>query len=180
MFIESKEKKYVLLDIEGNSAADINQRKMTQFAALVFYNGEIEEINLMNRNINFINSYVSKMTRITVKKCKKEGVTESHMVHEIHELLSSADKIYAYGCDFDKNITKQMFEKYKLPQVETPWVDVIHDVEKYLAPTKLKLSIAASEYGFIESKFHNALTDCYATYYLMEIIDKIKEETNNG
>ena len=68
MYFEDINKKYILLDIEGNSAKREEERKITQFAALVFYNGTQQEINLMNRNVNYINPYVRNMTKISVKK----------------------------------------------------------------------------------------------------------------
>ena len=67
-----------------------------------------------------------------------------------------------------------MFEKYKLPEVKIEWIDVINDVEKYLNPSKLKLSSAANEYGFTDSDYHNALVDCYATLHLMNTIENIR------
>lgn len=173
MYFDDVNKKYILLDIEGNSAKQENERKITQFAALVFENGTTQEINYMNRNVNYINPYVSKMTHISVNDCKQIGYSERNLVTKIHGLLSSCDLIYAYGCDFDKNILNLMFKKYKLEPLSIPWVDVINDVEKYLCPSKLKLSIAATEYGFDDISFHNALTDCYATYHLMKTIEDI-------
>lgn len=173
MYFDDVNKKYILLDIEGNSAKQENERKITQFAALVFENGNTKEINYMNRNVNYINPYVSKLTHISVNDCKQVGYSERNLVEKIHKLLSSCDLIYAYGCEFDKNILKLMFKKCKLPEIDIPWVDVIFDVEKYLTPSKLKLSIAASEYGFNDISFHNALTDCYATYHLMKTIEDI-------
>ena len=68
-----------------------------------------------------------------------------------------------------------MFKKYRLKPLDIPWVDVIEDVKKYLCPSKLKLSVAASEYGFNELNFHNALVDCYATLHLMNAIESIEE-----
>lgn len=174
MYFDDLNKKYVLLDIEGNSAKQENERKITQFAALVFYNGEINEINLMNRNVNYINPYVRRLTHISVNKCKNEGLSERHLILKIHELLSSCDLIYAYGCDFDKNILKIMFDKYKLKQLDVEWYDVIFDVNKYLNPSKSKLSIAANEYGFLDSDYHNALVDCYATLHLMKTIEDVR------
>ena len=66
-----------------------------------------------------------------------------------------------------------MFNKYKLKPLSIPWVDVIEDVQKYLTPSKLKLSIAASEYGFNDTNYHNALTDCYATLHWMKTIEDV-------
>jgi DNA polymerase III alpha subunit (gram-positive type) len=177
MYFEGKEKTYVLLDIEGNSAKTEEERKITQFAALIFHNGEIEELNLMNRNVNYINPYVRRMTHISVHKCKNIGCTERRLVEEVHKLLSTCDLIYAYGCDFDKNILALMFRKYHLPKLNVKWIDVIEDVKKYLCPSKNKLSIAASEYGFNEVNYHNALVDCYATLHLMKTIENIEKIT---
>ena len=174
MYFEDINKKYILLDIEGNSAKSEEERKITQFAALVFYNGTQQEINLMNRNVNYINPYVRNMTKISVNKCKNEGYSERHMVDEIYKLLSTCDVIYAYGCDFDKNILKIMFKKYGYKPLKTPWIDVIEDVEKYLTTSKLKLSVAATEYGFNDTNYHNALTDCYATLHLMKMIEEVR------
>lgn len=174
MYFDDENKKYILLDIEGNSARQENERKITQFAALVFINNEKTEINYMNRNVNYINPYVAKMTHISVNDCKKTGYSERKLIKKIHALLSSCDVIYAYGCDFDKNILKLMFQKYKLSEINATWIDVINDVKKYLAPSKLKLSVAASEYGYNDTNFHNALTDCYATYHLMKTIEDIR------
>ena len=53
----------------------------------------------------------------------------------------------------------------------------IEDVKKYLCPSKNKLSIAASEYGFNEVNYHNALVDCYATLHLMKTIENIERIT---
>lgn len=174
MYFTDKEKKYILLDIEGNSAQKENERKITQFAALVFQQDKVEEVNYMNRNVNYINSYVSKLTHISVSQCKQIGYSERHLVEEVHKLLSSCDLIYAYGCEFDKNILNLMFRKYNLPLLTVPWIDVIEDVKKYLNPSKYKLSIAASEYGFNDTNYHNALTDCYATLHLMKVIESIR------
>ena len=49
MYFDDLNKKYILLDIEGNAAKRVEERKITQFAAIVFHNGEQQEINLMNR-----------------------------------------------------------------------------------------------------------------------------------
>ena len=174
MYFDDVNKKYILLDIEGNSAKSEDERKITQFSAIVFENGKQYEIDYMNRNVNYINPYVSKLTHISVNKCKSIGFSERHLIEEIHKLLSSCDLVYAYGCDFDKNILKLMFKKYKLSEIEIPWIDVINDVEKYLSPSKLKLSVAANEYGFNDSNYHNALTDCYATLHLMKTIEDIQ------
>ena len=175
MYFDELDKTYVLLDIEGNSAQREEERKITQFAALVFHNGEIEEINLMNRNVNYINPYVRRMTHISVHKCKNIGCSERRLVEEVHKLLSNCDKIYAYGCDFDRKMIKLMFEKYHLNQLDKPIIDVIDDVKHYLAPSKLKLSIAANEYGFSSTEYHNALIDCYATLHLMKTIEQVRE-----
>ena len=174
MYFDDPNKTYILLDIEGNSAKREEERKITQFAAIIFHNGNVKEVNLMNRNVNYINPYVRKMTHISVNKCKNHGLSERHLVDEIHKLLSSCDLIYAYGCDFDKNILKLMFEKYKHPQPSATWYDVIEDVKTYLNPSKNKLSIAASEYGFETIDFHNAMTDCYATLHLMKTIENVR------
>lgn len=174
MYFDDLSKTYVLLDIEGNSAKKEEERKITQFAALVFHNGEIEEINLMNRNVNYINPYVRRMTHISVNKCKNIGCSERRLVEEVHKLLTSCDKIYAYGCDFDRKILELMFNKYNLKQLEQPIIDVIEDVSKYLSPSKLKLSIASNEYGFSTTEYHNALVDCYATLHLMKTIESVR------
>ena len=175
MYFNDSNKTYVLLDIEGNSSKEIDQRRITQFAAIVFKDGKFEELSWKNRNVNYINSYVQKLNKITLQDCKSHGLSERNLVLRIHDLLSKADYIYAYGCDFDKNIIKIMFEKYELKQLEIPWYDVIEDVKKYLNPSKNKLSIAASEYGFIETSYHDAMTDCKATLYLMKTIEQIRE-----
>ena len=175
MYFDDPNKKYILLDIEGNSAQKEEERKITQFAALVFQNNEKQEINYMNRNVNYINPYVSRLTNISISQCKQIGYSEKHLVLEVYNLLASCDVIYAYGCDFDKNILALMFKKYKLKPLTTPWIDVIEDVKKHLCPSKLKLSVAACEYGFNELNFHNALVDCYATLHLMKAIENIKE-----
>ena len=174
MYFDDLNKTYVLLDIEGNSAKSENERKITQFAALVFHNGEIEEINLMNRNVNYINPYVRRMTHISVNKCKNIGCSERRLVEEVHKLLSSCDAIYAYGCDFDRKILALMFNKYHLKPLDKPIIDVIDDVKTYLAPSKLKLSIASNEYGFTTVEYHNALVDCYATLHLMKTIENVR------
>ena len=36
MYFDDSNKKYILLDIEGNAAQKENERKITQFAALIF------------------------------------------------------------------------------------------------------------------------------------------------
>ena len=166
MYFDDLNKTYVLLDIEGNSAQKEEERKITQFAALVFHNGEIEVVNLMNRNVNYINPYVRRMTHISVHKCKNIGCTERRLVEEVHKLLSNCDGIYAYGCDFDRKILKQL---------DKPIIDVLDDVKTYLSPSKLKLSIAANEYGFSSTEYHNALIDCYATLHLMKTIEQVRE-----
>ena len=177
MYFDDLNKKYIILDIEGNSAQKENERKITQFAALIIKDNVVEELNLMNRNVNYISPYVSKMTHISLHDCKNNGYSEKHLVEEIHRLLNTCDLIYAYGCDFDKNILKLMFKKYKLPLLDVKWFDVINDVKKYLNPTKTKLSIAANEYGFDDTNFHNALVDCYATYHLMKTIEQVRSIT---
>lgn len=174
MYFDEKDKTYVILDIEGNSAKSEEERKITQFSALVIKNGEISEVDLMNRNVNYINPYVRRMTHITVGKCKSMGCSERRMVDEIYKLLSDADTIYAYGCDFDRKILAFIFDKYHLKPIKTPIIDVIDDVKKYLTPSKLKLSIASHEYGFKTDFFHNALVDCYATYHLMKVIEELR------
>lgn len=178
MYFDDQSKKYIILDIEGNSLTKENERKITQFAAIVIEkNEQTQVVNWMNRNVNLINPYVIKMTKISVNKCKEEGFAERHLINEIYNLLTSCDLIYAYGCDFDKNILKSMFAKYHFAPLNTKWHDVIEDVKKYLNPTKLKLSIAASEYGFTEENYHNALVDCYATLHLMKTIESIEKVT---
>ena len=97
MYFDDLNKKYIILDIEGNSAQKENERKITQFAALII-----------------------------------------------------------------KNVK---------------WFDVIEDVKKYLSPTKTKLSVAANEYGFDDTNFHNALVDCYATLHLMKTIEQVRSIT---
>ena len=106
MYFDDLNKKYIILDIEGNSAQKENERKITQFAALIIKDNVVEELNLMNRNVNYIIPYVSKMTHISLHDCKNNGYSEKHLVEEIHRLLNTCDLIYAYGCDFDKNILK--------------------------------------------------------------------------
>ena len=138
MYFDDKSKKYVLLDIEGNSSKEANERKITQFAALCFQNGKIEEISWMNRNVNYINPYVQKLTRIHLVDLKNKGYSERNLIEHIYNLLKDADLIYAYGCDFDKNILKLMYKKYNLPPLKTKWIDIIDDVKKYLNPTKYK------------------------------------------
>lgn len=177
MYFNDSNKKYIILDIEGNSAKQEDERKMTQFSALVFHNNQFIEIDYMNRNVNYINPYVKKMTKISVNTCKNNGMSERNMVFKIHELLKTCDVIYAYGCDFDKKIINIMFNKYNLSPINALWIDVIDDVKKYLNPSKLKLSIAANEYGFVSCNFHNALVDCYATLHLMKTIMQIREAT---
>jgi len=178
MYFDDLSSQYILLDIEGNSAAKIEERKITQFAALVIQNGKIiKEINWMNRNVNMIHPYVSKMTHISVHQCKEIGFSERHLIEEIYNLLMNCQKIYAYGCDFDKSILNYMFNKYNYESIHIPWFDVIEDVKKYLNPSKCKLSIAANEYGFQNSHFHDALVDCYATLHLMKTIEKVQEVT---
>ena len=174
MYFDDPNKKYILLDIEGNAAKRVEERKITQFAAIILHDGQQMELDWMNRNVNYISPYVRRMTHISVNKCKNEGFSERNLIFKIHELLSSCDIIYAYGCDFDKAILKIMFAKYKLPELKIEWIDVINDVEKYLTPSKLKLSIAANEYGFLDSDYHNALVDCYATLHLMKTIENVR------
>ena len=177
MYFDDLEKKYIILDIEGNSAQREEERKITQFAAIIIQNNQQSEVNFMNRNVNYINSFVSKMTHISISQCKEIGYSERHLVEEVHKLLSTCDLIYAYGCDFDKNNLALMFRKYHLPKLNVKWIDVIEDVKKYLCPSKNKLSIAASEYGFNEVNYHNALVDCYATLHLMKTIENIERIT---
>ncbi len=178
MYFDDLSNQYILLDIEGNSASKIEERKITQFAALVIQNGKIQkEVNWMNRNVNLIHPYVSKMTHISLHQCKEVGFSERHLIHEIYQLLKNCQLIYAYGCDFDKNILNFMFKKYNYKPLTIPWVDVIEDVKKYLNPSKFKLSIAANEYGFQDSHFHNALVDCHATLHLMKTIENIIQVT---
>ena len=54
MYFDDLNKKYIILDIEGNSAQKENERKITQFAALIIKDNVVEELNLMNRNVNYI------------------------------------------------------------------------------------------------------------------------------
>lgn len=176
MYFDDPNKTYIILDIEGNSASKVEERRITQFSGLIIKNHQISEVNLLNRNVNSINTYVTKLTKISVHKCKDLGVSEKHLIKEIYNLLSSCDMIYAYGCNFDKDILKIMFKKYHYPFLNIPWFDVIEDVKKYLCPSKNKLSIAASEYGFTCLDYHNALTDCYATLHLMKVIMNLKEQ----
>lgn len=172
MFFDSPLKKYLILDIEGNSASKEEERKITQFSALLIENNEIKEINLLNRNVNYISSFASHLTHISLKKCKVNGVSERHLINEIHKLLENCDIVYAYGCDFDKRIIRYMFNKYKLNDVNIHWVDLIDEVKSKLNPSRAKLSIAAKENGFESDNFHNALTDCYAIYHLMKKIEE--------
>ena len=175
MYFDDLNKKYILLDIEGNSTKAENEIRITQFSALVFHDGVVDEIDWMNRNVNYINPYVQKLTKISVNKCKNTGMSERNLVQHIHKLLDSCDLIYAYGCDFDKRVIKYMFKKYELKPINVSWYDVIDDVKKYLNPSKSKLSIASKEYGFNEENYHNALVDCKATLHLMKVIEQIKE-----
>ena len=178
MFFDNKDSRYLVLDIEGNSARQEEERKMTQLSALIIQNEEIQEVNMFNRNVNYISPFVRKLTHISIKKCKVNGYSERHLINEAHKLISSCEIVYAYGCDFDKSILKYMFNKYNLEWPETKWIDVINPVKKYLNPSKAKLNIAATEYGFeTDSHYHNALVDCYATLFLMnKIEEKVKEE----
>lgn len=175
MYFDNLNDKYIILDIEGNATSKKEERRITQFAALIVENNNISEINWMNRNVNIIHPYVAKMTHISLSSCKENGFSERNLVSKIHELISNCKVIYAYGCDFDKEILSLMFKKYHLPMINTPWIDILKDVKKYLCPSKLKLSIAASEYGFENEDFHNALTDCKATLYLMNTIENIRK-----
>lgn len=175
MYFDDLNKKYILLDIEGNSTKAENEIRITQFSALVFHDGVVDEVDWMNRNVNYINPYVQRLTKISVNKCKNTGMSERNLVLHIHKLLSNCDLIYAYGCDFDKRIIKYMFKKYELKPLNISWYDVIDDVKRYLNPSKSKLSIASKEYGFNEENYHNALVDCKATLHLMKVIEQIKE-----
>ena len=76
MYFDDLNKKYIILDIEGNSAQKENERKITQFAALIIKDNVVEELNLMNRNVNYISPYVSKMTHISLHDCKNNGYSE--------------------------------------------------------------------------------------------------------
>ena len=173
MYFDDKEK-YIIIDIEGNAASGIDSNKITQFGALLFDGGSISEINYYNRNVNYINSYVARMTHISIKKCKAMGLSERHMVNLIYDNIKDCKRVYAYGCDYDIKALNRLFRKYELPELNINWYDVINDVRKYLCPSKSKLSIAANEYGFEGTSYHDALGDCYATFHLMQVIEKIK------
>ena len=175
MYINDKDK-FIILDVEGNAAMGISQNRITQFAALSFHNGEIEELNYYNRSVNYISKYAYKMTHISVKKCKREGLSERHMVKLIYEAIKDCKMIYAYGLHYDKQIINYLFDRYNMPKINIPWYDIINDVDKYLCPSKQKLSIAANEYGFDSTGFHDALCDCYATYHLMNVIESVRED----
>ena len=68
-----------------------------------------------------------------------------------------------------------LLKKYRLKELDKPIIDVLDDVKTYLSPSKLKLSIAANEYGFSSTEYHNALIDCYATLHLMKTIEQVRE-----
>lgn len=175
MYFPDPLKRYIILDIEGNSASKEEERKITQFSALLIENSKIKEINMLNRNVNYISSFVVHLTNISIEKCKEVGISERHLVSEIHKILETCDTIYAYGFEFDKRILKYMFRKYKFDNVNAKWVDIIDDVKRVLKPSKARLPIAAKENGFQNGHFHDALVDCYAIYHLMKKIEE-KEE----
>jgi len=172
MYFDDENKKYVILDVEGNSVSQKVERKITQFSAIVFKNYNKEVINMFNRNVNLINPYVIRMNDISVNKLKNEGMTERHMVKEIYHLLSDADVIYGYGLSFDKDIINYMLVKYGYEPILKGWYDVIDDVKANLRPSKLQLQVASTEYGFCSENFHNALVDCEATLHLMKVIEE--------
>lgn len=174
MYFDDSNKTYLILDIEGNAVAKEEERKITQFAAILIKNNQKTYLSWYNRNVNLINPYVVKMTKISINKCKNIGYSEKHLINKIHELLLGCDAIYAYGCDFDRFILHKMFTKYHLDDQKIFLNDVILDVKKYLCPSKYKLEIASLEYGFNENSFHNALTDCLATLHLMKTIENMK------
>ena len=173
MYFENKNK-FVIFDLEFNAESGITKNRITQFSALVFENDEISELNYYNRNVNYMNRYVSKMTHISIKKCKSLGMSERHLIQDIYNLFKECNIIYAYGYEMDIKTLKYMFKKYELPEIKFNYYDIINDVKKYLCPSKNKLEIAANEYGFEGSSYHNALEDCYAIYHLMKVIDDIK------
>lgn len=167
------DKKILILDIEGNSLSNKNELKITQFSALYFQNGSLEkEINFYNRNVNKIPMIVQKMTHLSLKNLKEEGLSERHLVKEIHDLLQKSDMIYAYGYAFDKQIVQNMFCKYHLPKLDLNWLDIQDIVKEQLNPEHLKLSVLSQELGFEKSNFHNALTDCYAIYHIIQYLDE--------
>lgn len=162
----------IILDIEGNSASRKEERKMTQFSALIINGEKIQEVNMLNRNVNYISPYVQRLTHISLKKCKNVGFAERHMVKEIYQILAKVDIIYAYGFDFDKQILQDMFKKYRFKKIEKNWIDIQPIVKEQLNPTRLSLSVAAKEYGFEDTHFHNALVDCYAILHLIRCMEK--------
>ena len=85
--------KVVILDIEGNSARQPSEQKITQFSAIVIENGEKKEINFYNRNVNMIPVIVQRLTHLNLSKLKKEGISERRMIQEIYQLLKDASKI---------------------------------------------------------------------------------------
>ena len=179
MYFDDVNKKYLILDIEGNSLADESQRKITQFAGIVLQNHhEVQLINWYNRNVNLINPYVVRMNKISVEYCKRIGYAEKHLINNIYQLLKNCDVIYAYGCEFDKAILKLMFAKYHLDINKVVLYDVINDVKKYLNPSKNKLEVAAMASRFHKTSFHDALVACYATLHLMKTIETMKGITN--
>lgn len=177
MFFSDASKKYMILDIEGNSASRKEERKMTQFSALLIENQAVREVNMMNRNVNYISPYVQHLTHISLKKCKNIGLSERHLIKEIYRLYKEVDIIYAYGYDFDRQILHDMFQKYHFPEVNKTWIDVQPIVKEKLSPKRLRLACVAKEFGFEDSHFHNALVDCHATLFLMRLIEGKEQVT---
>lgn len=168
--------KVVILDIEGNSAKKNEELKITQFSAIVIQDGKQQEVNYFNRNVNLIPPIVQRMTHLTISKLKQEGMSEKRMVKQIHELLSDADIIYAYGYEFDKRVLRLMFNKYHHKELSVPWVEVQEIVKERLNPEHLKLSTVAKELGFEGKHFHDSLVDCKAILHIIEYLNATKEE----
>ena len=166
-----KQKKIVILDIEGNSASKKNELKITQFSALILKDNQIEEINFYNRNVNLIPPIVQKLTRISINKLKTSGLSERHLIKEIYNILLDADIIYAYGYAFDKQIIKSMLKKYEYPPLLVKWIDPPTKAKEKLQRPHIKLSILSKELGFSKEDFHNALTDCYAILHIIQYLD---------
>ncbi len=167
--------KVVILDIEGNSARQPSEQKITQFSAIVIENGEKKEINFYNRNVNMIPVIVQRLTHLNLSKLKKEGISERRMIQEIYQLLKDADVIYAYGYEFDKRILNLMFQKYHYPAFNMNWLDIQEIVKERLHPAHPNLKAVASDLGFEDTHFHNSLVDCRAILYIIDYLNATQE-----
>lgn len=155
---------YTLLDIETTGLNPYRDH-VTELGAIKVRNNEIvdqfSKLVVYPRS-NKVPAFITKLNGITEELLLTKGIPVKEAMTEFRQFIGD-DIIIGYNVNFDLNFLYDLTEKFKLPQLNNDYVDVLRLARAYYPFQHNRLLDCMQRAGIAETEQHHGLDDSIDT-----------------